>query len=217
MTLWYLMRASGLVAFALLTVTVVLGILGALGPRRASSRSRRRGSSRTVTTVVHRNASLLSVVFLAIHVFTAVTDHYVTIPLPAIVVPGVSDYRAFWMALGAVAFDLMVALIVTSLLRVRLGRRTWRAVHWLAYAMWPLALAHSIGTGTDTGRAWTTALYAVCGTVVLAAIAIRTVGRRWWVQSAGTDRRHPPAALDATRPLVAAQTIARPRLIRSPQ
>jgi sulfoxide reductase heme-binding subunit YedZ len=216
MTLWYLMRASGLVTFALLTVTVALGVLGVVGPKGGPSRGPHRGSSRTVTTVVHRNASLLSVIFLAIHVFTAVSDHYVAIPLPAIVVPGVSDYRAFWMAMGAVAFDLMAALIVTSLLRARIGRRAWRGIHWLAYAMWPVALAHSIGSGTDTGRPWTTALYVVCGVVVIAAVAIRTSGRRRWVRSAGAGRRPALAALDAPRLSVEASAIG-PRLSRSPQ
>jgi sulfoxide reductase heme-binding subunit YedZ len=197
MTLWYLMRASGLVAFVLLSITVVLGILGA----------RTRGRTGTFATLVHRNASLLAVIFLAIHVVTAVTDRFVTIPFPAIVVPGLSDYRAFWMALGAVAFDLIVALVLTSLLRVVIGRRTWRAVHWLAYAMWPLALAHSIGTGTDTGRAWTTVTYALSGGAVLAAAGVRAVHRGRPLGPSGIGgRRIPPAQLDA-RP--------QPALVRS--
>jgi sulfoxide reductase heme-binding subunit YedZ len=205
MTLWYLMRASGLVTFVLLSITVVLGIRGA----------RTRGRSGTVATLVHRNASLLAVIFLAIHVVTAVTDRYVTIPLPAVVVPGVSDYRAFWMALGAVALDLMVALILTSLLRVIIGRRTWRALHWLAYATWPVALAHSIGTGTDTGRAWTTVIYALSGTSVIAAASLRAVRRRPAGPTRIGGRRPPPAPLDA-RPWPVTTSAAVPtRLVRN--
>jgi sulfoxide reductase heme-binding subunit YedZ len=206
MTLWYLMRASGLVAFALLTVTVALGLTAA----------RRRQRTGTVTTLVHRNASLLAVVFLAIHIVTAVTDHYVTIPLPAIVVPGVSDYRAFWMASGAVAFDLIVALVITSLLRVVFGRRAWRAVHWLAYVAWPAALAHSIGTGTDTGRTWTTAIYVIAASAVLAAAAIRARDPHRPVGAAGYDgRRAGAAALDAPRSPVAARSAVHPNLTGS--
>ena len=59
---------------------------------------------------------------------------------------------AAWLGLGALAFDLLVALVVTSLLRRRLGLRAWRAVHWLAYACWPVALVHGWGTGTRRAR-----------------------------------------------------------------
>jgi methionine sulfoxide reductase heme-binding subunit len=171
MTLWYIMRATGLVALALLTVTVALGIAGAL-------RWERGRWTRTVTTLVHRNASLLAVVFLAIHITTAVLDTYVSIPWLAVVVPGLSDYRPLWVALGTVAFDLVLALVVTSFLRARLGRRSWQAIHWLAYAAWPLALSHAIWTGTDTGKVWTTVIYAGCGALVATAVVIRVLRRR---------------------------------------
>jgi DMSO/TMAO reductase YedYZ heme-binding membrane subunit len=182
MTLWYVMRATGLVAFALLTITVAFGVAGSL-------RWERGRWTRTVTTIVHRNASLLAVAFLGVHVATAVLDTYVAIPLAATVVPGLSSYRPLWVAFGAVAIDLMVALVVSSFLRPRIGHRSWRMVHWLAYAAWPLALTHAIFSGTDTGKIWTTALYAVCGSLVLAAAAVRLVRNRRAVPvSAGRPR-----------------------------
>ncbi len=63
-------------------------------------------------------------------------------------------------------------MLVTSLLRARLGHRAWRAVHWLAYACWPVALVHGLGTGSDAGRAWMLAVDAVAAAAVLAAV--------WW-------------------------------------
>ena len=167
---WYLMRASGFVAFGLLTVTLSLGVANL-------ARWERGRWTRAVAALVHRNASLLAVVFLAIHVATAVSDKYVNIPLLAAVVPGLSGYDPLWVSLGAVSLDVMAALIVTSLLRERLSRRTWKAVHWFAYLAWPTALVHSIGAGTgngvDTGHAWSTAIYALAAVVVVGAVAVR--------------------------------------------
>jgi DMSO/TMAO reductase YedYZ heme-binding membrane subunit len=74
---------------------------------------------------------------------------------------------------GAVSVDLMLALIVTSLLRARIGRRTWRAVHWLAYLSWPVAFAHSIGSGTDLRHGWMLDLGLACAAAVAAAVAWR--------------------------------------------
>jgi sulfoxide reductase heme-binding subunit YedZ len=192
---WEILRATGVVAFVLLTVTVGLGIANL-------TRWQRGRWSRTVVALVHRNASLLAVVFVAVHVVTAVTDKFVTIPIAAVVVPGLSHYRPFWVGLGAVTLDLLVTVTVTSLLRARLGHRAWRAVHWLAYASWPVAVAHAIGSGTDTGRAWTTVIYATAGAAVLAALAVRL---RW----------HPGPDAPLERP-TAGPTPARPRTLPAP-
>lgn len=167
---WYLMRASGFVAFGLLTVSLALGVANL-------ARWERGRWTRAVAGLVHRNASLLAVLFLGVHIATAVSDEYVSVPALSAVVPGLSGYDPLWVGLGAVSVDVMVALVVTSLLRDRLKRRTWRAVHWLAYLAWPVALAHAIGAGSgqgvDTGHVWSTAIYIAAGAVVLGAITLR--------------------------------------------
>ncbi len=145
--LWYLARGTGVVSLALLTATVVLGLTSVTRWRSAYW-------PRFVTVSLHRNLSLLSVVFLAVHIGSSVLDTYTSISLTDAVVPFVGTYRPFWLGLGAVAFDLILALIVTSLVRVRLGLRTWRAVHWLAYVAWPVAVVHGLGTGTDARQRW---------------------------------------------------------------
>ena len=86
--------------------------------------------------------SLLVLAFLALHVGTTVVDTYTSIPLTAAFIPFASAYKAAWLSLGAVALDLLLALVATSLIRQRLGHRAWRRVHWLAYACWPVAVAH---------------------------------------------------------------------------
>jgi methionine sulfoxide reductase heme-binding subunit len=163
--LWYATRATGVVALVLLTATVVLGIAGI-------TRFSAPGLPRVVTAGLHRNISLLVLGLITVHVLTTVLDSYVHIGLAAAVVPFSSSYRGFWLGLGAVAFDLLIALAVTSLLRDRLSYRVWRGVHWAAYASWPIALWHALGTGTDSRLSWLIALDAGCVGAVAAAA--------WW-------------------------------------
>jgi methionine sulfoxide reductase heme-binding subunit len=163
--LWYLTRGTGMMAYLLLTVSMLLGILEV--NRWQSPRW-----PRFVTAGLHRYVSLLSVAFVAIHVATTVVDGYAPIGWLDAVIPFRSPYRPLWLGLGAVALDLMVALVVTSLLRGRLGYRAWRVVHWAAYACWPVAVVHGLGTGTDTPQLWAVAVNGVCLAAMLAAV--------WW-------------------------------------
>ena len=135
--------------------------------------------------------------FLAIHVITAISDKYVSISPFATVLPGLSDYDPLWIGLAAIAVDVTLAVIITSLLRGRLGRRTWRTVHWLAYLAWPAALIHAIGAGSgrgvDSGDLWSTVIYAAAGTTVAGALVVRVQGHRRPVGSRPV-RAQPPAA-----------------------
>ena len=145
--LWYTTRATGIVALLLLTATMVLGIA-------TTNRARARRWPGFAQQEIHRRISLLAVVFLAIHVLTSVLDTFVNISWAAVVIPFTSSYARFWVGVGAVSLDLMIAVFVTSLLRARMRPGTWRAVHWLAYLSWPLALAHTFGMGTDASEGW---------------------------------------------------------------
>ncbi len=94
---------------------------------------------------------------------------------PTPFVPFMSSYKTFWLGLGAVAADLLIALAVTSLLRQRIGHRAWRAVHWCGYLCWPVALVHSAGIGTDAARSWVFYLTIGCVAVAAGALAVRVV------------------------------------------
>ena len=165
---WYTSRATGVVALVLLTAVMVLGML-------INRQGRLPGLPRFAVTNLHRNLSLMAVVFIVIHVVTAVLDGYVSIPLISGVVPFTSGYEGFWLGLGAISFDLMLALIATSLIRGRLSRRVWKAVHWLAYASWPIAFAHSIGSSGDLQSGLLLALSVLCAAALAAALAWRLV------------------------------------------
>jgi sulfoxide reductase heme-binding subunit YedZ len=163
---WYLMRASGVVALLLLTAVFLLGIA-------TTKRWRTRSLPGFAAVSLHRSISLLSVVFLVVHVATAVVDPYAVVSVASVFVPFVAGKSAFWLGLGALSLDLLAALIVTSLLRHRLGFRVWRGVHWAASLAWPLSIAHSAGMGSDTRTLWLRALAAGCVGVVAAAAAAR--------------------------------------------
>lgn len=165
-TLWYLTRASGAVSLILLTIAVVVGIL-------SIGRVQSERWPRFVIDGVHRSSSLLAVAFLAIHVVTAALDTFAPISLLDSVIPFAGSYRPLWLGLGAVALDLMLAVTITSLLRQRIGRRLWRVVHWLAYATWPIAVVHSLGTGSDVRLAWLQLTCAICGIAVIGAVLAR--------------------------------------------
>ena len=127
-----------------------------------TSRARARNWPGFAQQEIHRRLSIMAVVFLAIHVLTSILDTYVHIGWFAIVVPFTSPYSRFWVGLGTIALDLMVAVFVSSLLRAHLKPGTWRGIHWLAYASWPIALAHTFGLGTDSREHWVIALGALC-------------------------------------------------------
>ena len=165
---WYLTRASGAVALVLLTISVVIGIA-------AIARMRGPGVPRFVVDGVHRTASLLAVVFLVIHIITAVLDSFASVSLLDGVIPFAGSYRPLWLGLGAVAFDLLLAVVITSLVRARMGHSAWRGVHWLAYASWPVAVVHGFGTGSDVHQTWLQAINVACIAAVLLAIVARAM------------------------------------------
>jgi len=164
--LWYLTRGSGVVTLVLLTLSVCLGVL-------TSVRWRSPRLPRFVVAGLHRNVALLAVAFLAVHVVTSVADSYAHVRLRDAVIPFASSYRPIWLGLGTLACDLLIAVIVTSLLRARIGHRLWRLTHWLAYGSWPLALVHSLGTGSDARYGW----MAVLGFASIAAVSLSLLVR----------------------------------------
>ena len=164
--LWYLTRATGLVALVLLTASMALGLL-------SSVRYERPAWPRFVTGSLHRNTSLLALAFTAIHIVTTLADSYAPIRLQDVVIPFISAYRPLWLGLGAIAFDLMLALTITSLVRTRMSYRSWRLAHWGSYLCWPVAVVHGLGTGTDTPVRWVLALTVAC----VALIAVLTAWR----------------------------------------
>ncbi len=179
--LWYATRAAGMVSLILFTAVACLGMLTA-------GRWQRPGWPRFLTAELHSNLALLSIAFLVIHILIAALDPYTSLGLGSAFVPFSSPYRRFWLGLGGVAMYLGAAIIATSLVRDRIGRRSWRAVHWLSYAAWPLAVLHSVGTGTDGEATWGLLIVGGCVVAVAACLA-------WRISATRTARAEIAAAL----------------------
>lgn len=171
--MWYASRATGVVLLVLLTLVILLGLL-------VTRQGRLPGLPRFAVTGLHRNLSLLAVAFVVVHVLTAVYDGYVHIPLTAAVIPLTSPYERLWLGLGAVAFDLMLAVIVTSLLRRHLSRKAWRGVHLLVYVSWPVAWVHSVFASADLQHGALLVLAIACLLAVVAGVI-------WRLASAARD------------------------------
>jgi sulfoxide reductase heme-binding subunit YedZ len=177
--LWYLSRSTGLVLLVLLSFTAILGLV--VQRRRTVP-----GLPSFAVTGLHRNASLLALVLLVIHVVTSVIDSFVSIGWLAAIVPFVSAYEPVWVGLGALSLDLVVAIVVTSLIRDRIGRRAWRVVHLSAYAAFPLAAIHGIGAASDLQSGALLALTVLCLAAVAVAVGWRLVGS--WRQPSSQRR-----------------------------
>ena len=173
---WYLTRGTGIVALVLLTLSVALGVANV-------RRVRTENVPRFVIDAVHRNVSLLAMAFLLIHILTSVLDSFAPISLVNAVIPFTGTYRPLWLGLGAIAFDLLLAVVITSLLRRRFGFRTWRTIHWAAYASWPVALLHSVGTGSDVKTGWMLTIVGGCVIVIVVAVVARAIAG--WPNHAG--------------------------------
>lgn len=168
--LWYASRSAGSVSLLLLTVVMLLGLA-------TSARLELASRWRFVLHGAHRNVSLLTLVFLAVHVAASVLDPYAGIGWFDVVIPFTSSYRPIWLGLGVLALELLLAIVITALLSARVGRRIFRAVHWAAYACWPIALLHGLGTGTDVRSGWFSLLSLVCGAAAVGGLfGLRLLG-----------------------------------------
>ncbi len=145
-SLWYFTRATAIVGFVLMSLSFALGLASTQRVRES------RYWPRFATQQLHRNLALLSLGFVVLHIISTLADTYVHVGWWSFVVPFTSGYKPLWVALGTLAFDAVVLVIVTSLFRDRLPYGVWRATHWTAYALWPLAFGHFLMTGTDASH-----------------------------------------------------------------
>jgi sulfoxide reductase heme-binding subunit YedZ len=168
---WYAARAGGLVAFVLLTATVLLGLM-------LSGRARLRSWPRFAVEEVHRFVGILTGVFVVVHGLALLADRYYTFRPVDLLVPGSAPYRPLATALGVVAAELLAALAITNHYRARIPYAVWRRLHFLNFAVWGLALVHGIAAGTDAASAWGLALYAGAGGAVTGATVWRALAAR---------------------------------------
>lgn len=170
--LWFATRGAGVMTLICLTVVVILGIM-------TSVRIEGRRTPRFVTASLHRNFALFTILLLSVHIATSVIDPFAGIRPVDAAIPFVGSYRTVWLGLGVLGAEVLLAVTVTSLLRGRLGPRLWKLVHWGAYASWPLALVHGLGTGSDSQTPWMLGITAACAAAVLMALGRRLLFGRF--------------------------------------
>jgi DMSO/TMAO reductase YedYZ heme-binding membrane subunit len=167
-TFWVLARASGLLAYVLLTTSVLAGLA-------VKSRPFPRAVKPAAVTDVHRFLALLGLAAVAVHGAALYLDSTIEITLRALVVPGLISYRPVWTGAGVVTAELMAVVYVSFSARKLIGARAWRRLHYVTYAVFAAATVHGLLSGTDTTHPWAADLYVGAVGAVAAATAWRAL------------------------------------------
>ncbi len=188
--LWYTTRATGLVALVLFTVVVCLGTF-------VSNRVGGTSVGRFELNELHRSVSMVAMAFLVVHIVTTVVDSFVPTGWLSTVVPMTSSYKRVDVAIGAVAFDLILAVWASSLMKTRMANTSWRFIHWFSWLAFVAALAHGFLTGTDGRSGIGLAVIVSCASAVLATALWRFFKRP--ARALGRTALSPLAPHDATK------------------
>lgn len=151
---WYLSRAAGFVAYGLIWVSMALGLL-------ISGRVSKLWPGGPTAVDLHEFTTISSLAFAGLHVLVLLGDRYIQYNLASLLVPGLSDYRAFWVVLGQLGLYLAIPVTASFYLRRRIGPKTWRTLHYATFGVFALVTAHGVGAGTDGGNPWVVAFYAL--------------------------------------------------------
>lgn len=157
---WYLSRSAGLVAYTLLWLNVISGLL-------LSGRLLRQRLAPALIAQIHQTLSAGSLAFAIFHGLVLLGDRYAGLRLSDLLVPFSGSFHPVWMAGGQISAGLMGALLVSSELRKVLGNKAWRALHYAAFGAYWLALAHALALGSDSARPGLWLFYSVTGVSVL--------------------------------------------------
>lgn len=174
---WYVARSSGIVAWALIVATIVWGLLLAtkvLGRRPAPA----------WLLSLHRYLGGLTVAFVGVHVGAILLDSYTNFGITDVLVPFTGSWHPWAVAWGIVGMYLLAAIEVTSLLRHRLSKRTWHAVHLLSYFLFATTTIHMLTAGTDLKAMLASTAAAMLGVAAVFGSAALYV----WRNDAGAPR-----------------------------
>ncbi len=164
---WYISRMSGLVAYFLVWLSVVLGL-------SVTNKLARLWPGGPAVVDLHQFTSLLALSFVAVHVAVLLGDQYIGYNLTQLLVPFASaEYRPFWVGLGQLAAYLAIPVSFTFYIRQRIGYRTWRTIHYGTFVLYVLVTIHSLMSGTDTQNPLMLLMYGVTSLTVLGMLIYR--------------------------------------------
>lgn len=169
-TQWLLARASGILAYVLLTLAVVAGLT-------LRTRLLGRAVPPAIVTAIHRTLSLVGLTAVFVHAGLIGLDSQVDVPLVSLLVPGLAGYRPLATGLGVVAMELWLLIHLSFRMRRRIGMGRWRALHMATFPTWGIAAAHGVLAGTDSSVPWLQQAYAVSIAAVLFLVVIRAGSR----------------------------------------
>ncbi len=206
MTIWYLARATGLIALIAFSLSVVLGARGADSalPRTTSPELVAKAIDRRILRqLAHRSAALVGLGALGVHVVLILLDSFASVSLTGALIPFTAGYRPLAVGLGTLSVYVFVTVALSGLARGSMAgspgsARRWRSIHALAYVGWALAMGHGILAGTDTGTVWSTAIYVPCGLAVPIAV---------WARLGRADKHADDPLTQARRRAEAATTL----------
>jgi predicted ferric reductase len=184
--IWEMIRASGLIAYVLLSVSMIVGI--AVRVRALDWLMKR-----AWVLEGHQTLSVLALVFTGGHMVFTLMNQFLPFTVLGILVPFATGWRPVAIALGIVGFYLLAMLTLSSWLRPVIGQKTWRTIHYSGFACWVVALAHGVFSGSDTSVAWVQWMYVVSAAAVGSLIAFR-------VLTASRSRAQLPQARVASNP-----------------
>lgn len=193
---WYLSRTSALAAYALLWMSMLLGIM-------ITSKLARLWPGGPTAFELHQYTGLLGLMLAVFHAFILLGDRYIGFSLQQILVPfGAAPYKPVWVGLGQVSLYLTLVVTASFYLRRRIGQRAWRLLHGLSFLMFVMALAHGVMSGTDTTQFWVRAMYWLSGATVLWATAYRILSTKIAAAPKSAGRRVKPSGASGAQEAV---------------
>jgi len=181
---WMLSRGSGLVAFGLLSLSMVMGLL-------ISTKAADGTLSRPFVFTIHQFVSVLSLAFMAVHGGALLFDGFLRFGPLALLVPFAAPYRPFWVGLGVIAAWSAAAVTASFWFRKRIGQRNWRRLHYASFGAYVLALGHGVFSGTDTSLPLVAGMYVISFAAVAGLLTYRigVASRKARPAPAGAARR----------------------------
>lgn len=158
-SLWITSRAAGVTAFLALTLDVVFGLFVSTG---AADRFIRRARS----VDVHRWLSTVALTMVAVHALALLGDRFVRFDALDLLIPFLSSYRSFAVALGVLAAYGALLIHASFSWRKRIGAKTWRKLHYTSFFVFAAALLHGILAGSDRSAASMQTLYVSSAAIV---------------------------------------------------
>jgi sulfoxide reductase heme-binding subunit YedZ len=190
---WFIIRGSGIVAFALLSTSLLWGLM-------VSTKVFGRAIKAKGLQWLHESLGLAAVLATVIHLVSLSMDEYIDFSWADILIPGFTEWRPLAAALGGVAFWSLLVVALSFYVKKWIGQNVWRSIHYLSFGTFVAALLHGVFSGTDTANPWVAAMYLASTVLVVLLTAIRIISSREPKRQTAAKRPASVAAGDGERP-----------------